>query len=256
MLSTPAVTLPIAVIWGAVPAIGIMGGALLGVFSSFSHRIIARIMALGAGLLLAAAAVELAAEVTHTHPVQGVVVLLFGAAAFSLANAWLANRGAKDRKRCGECVAQPSENEVPNSGLAIALGTAMDAVPEALVLGLSLHMEGPNAALIAAITLGNMPEAMSASAGMRTAQRRIGWILGLWAWIGLATVVLTGAGFLLAGMLTPHHALLLQAFGAGALLAMVAETLLPEAAHETPTFSSLVAATGFAALLLLSALAR
>lgn len=66
--------------------------------------------------------------------------------------------------RRGQCVAQPSEVDVPNSGLAIAMGTAMDAVPEAIVLGLSLHAHGPNAALIAAITLGNLPEAMSASA--------------------------------------------------------------------------------------------
>ena len=67
---------------------------------------------------------------------------------------------------------------MPNSGLAIA----MDAVPEALVLGLVLHAHGPDAALIAAITLGNLPEAMSASAGMRHANRSYGWILRLWGW--------------------------------------------------------------------------
>lgn len=99
-------------------------------------------MALGAGLLLAAAAVELAAEVTRTHPWIGVAALLAGAATFSAANAWLSRRGAKHRKRCGECVAQSSEADVPNSGLAIAMGTAMDAVPEAIVLGLSCTHTG------------------------------------------------------------------------------------------------------------------
>jgi len=243
-----------ALFWGAVTASGIMVGALLGVYARLSHRSIARAMSLGAGLLLAAAAVELAAEVTRHSPWSGVAVLLCGAAAFSAANAWLSRCGAKDRKRCGECVAQPTEAEVPNSGLAIAMGTAMDAVPEAIVLGLTLHAHGPNAALIAAITLGNLPEAMSASAGMRTARRSVAWILGLWALIAAATTVLTGAGFAFAGALTAGDALLLQAFGAGALLAMVAETLLPEAAHEGPRFSGLVAAAGFGALLLISAL--
>jgi zinc transporter, ZIP family len=108
---------------------------------------------------------------------------------------------------------------MPNSGLAIAMGTAMDAVPEALVLGLVLHAHGPDAALIA-----------------------------------VATALLTGAGFALAGVLTEDTALLLQAFGAGALLAMVSETLLPEAAHEGPGYSGLVTAIGFAALLLLTVL--
>ncbi len=132
------------------------------------------------------------------------------------------------------------------------MGTAMDAVPEAIVLGLALHAQGPNAALIAAITRGNLPEAMSASAGMRAARRKVAWILGLWAVISAATTVLTGVGYAFAAVLTAHHALLLQAFGAGALLAMVAETLLPEAAHEGPAFSGVVAAAGFGALLLIS----
>jgi ZIP family zinc transporter len=68
----------------------------------------------------------------------------------------------------------------------------------------------------------------------------------------VATILLTGAGFILAGVLTEDTALLLQAFGAGALLAMVSETLLPEAAHEDPAFSGLVTAIGFAVLLLLA----
>lgn len=142
---------------------------------------------------------------------------------------------------------------MPNSGLAIAMGTAMDAVPEALVLGLVLHTHGPDAALIAAITLGNLPEAMSASAGMRMADRSIGWILRLWGLVAVATTLLTGAGFALAGVLSEGSALLLQAFGAGALLAMISETLLPEAADDGLGYSGLVTAIGFAALLLLAA---
>ena len=61
------------------------------------------------------------------------LTLLIGAASFSAGNAWLSAQGAQHRKRFGECVAQPTEAEMPNSGLAIAMGTAMDAVPEALV---------------------------------------------------------------------------------------------------------------------------
>ena len=245
-----------ALFWGSIPAIGIMIGTLSGVYLPLTHGMIARAMSFGAGMLLAAAAVELAAEVLHRQPYSGVTALLGGAALFSLANAWLSSRGAQHRKRCGECVSQPSEAERPDSGLAIAMGTAMDAVPEALVLGLVLPMNGPDAALIAAITLGNLPEAMSASVGMRAAQRKIVWIFSLWGGISVATAVLTGLGFLLADTLSTHAALLLQAFGAGALLSMVAETLLPEAAHDGPRYSGLVAALGFSLVLLLGVLAK
>jgi ZIP family zinc transporter len=75
-----------------------------------------------------------------------------------------------NRKRCG-CVLQPSENDVPGSGLAITLGTVMDAVPEGIVLGLSLFTQGVNLPLILAIALGNLPEAISGSVGMLVASR-------------------------------------------------------------------------------------
>ena len=254
MTITPVDSIITAIAWGGVPAAGIMLGTLFGIFAPLTHGTIARSMSVGAGLLLAAATVELAAEVFKVTPYMGVLALLIGAAAFSAGNAWLSSRGAQHRKRCGECVAQPSEAEMPNSGLAIAMGTAMDAVPEALVLGLVLYSHGPEVALIVAITLGNLPEAMSASAGMRAANRSVGWILWLWGLIAAATALLTGAGFAMAGTLTENTALLLQAFGAGALLAMVSETLLPEAAHEGPAYSGLVTALGFAALLLVALL--
>src|SRR3546814_18911251 len=60
---------------------------------------------------------------------------LAGAAAFSLINLMLLRWSAEKRKRCGECVRQPSESETPGSGLAIAAGSMHDAVPEALIIG-------------------------------------------------------------------------------------------------------------------------
>ena len=63
--------------------------------------------------------------------------IVAGAATFSIANAALVT--AKDRKRCGECKPQPSEADAPGSGTSIALGTALDAVPEALILGVTLR---------------------------------------------------------------------------------------------------------------------
>lgn len=243
-----------AIGWGALAASGVLAGAVLGVFGRLSHGAIARTMALGAGLLLAAATVELAAEVIETEPYTGILALLLGAASFSVVNAWLSKRGAQHRKRCGECVKQPSEADMPNSGLAIAVGTTMDAVPESLVLGLVLHTHGPDAALIAAICLGNFPEAISASAGMKAAKRSVAWILGLWMSIAIATALLTGAGYGLGSVLSKSAGLLLQAFGAGALLAMVSETLLPEAVHKGPAYSGLNTAIGFTALLLITLL--
>ena len=72
--------------------------------------------------------------------------LLLGAAAFSASNALLARFGAAHRKRCGDCIQQPAESQQPGSGVAIALGNALDAAPEAMVLGVACGIRGPRRA--------------------------------------------------------------------------------------------------------------
>jgi len=240
--------------WGALSSVGLMIGAMAGTFSRLPHHAIALAMSVGAGLLLAAASLELATEAIRiAGPVRVVASLLLGAAVLSAANALLAGFGAANRKRCGECTSQASEQQQPGSGLAIALGTAIDAVPEALVLGLTLrHRDFPSELLIA-IAVGNLPEALSGAAGMRSAGRSYRYILLLWSTIAIGAAVATAAGYAAFGYLdrsSPPH---LQAFGAGALLAMTAETMIPEAFHNSPRFSGFLAAVGFCVVLLIGA---
>ena len=133
--------------WGVAAASGALVGAILGLTTRFRHRAIAAFMSLGSGVLLSAASFKVVSEALMlsgaTSAVGGIVA---GAATFSIANAALAT--ANNRKRCGECKPQPSEAEVPGSGTSIALGTALDAVPEALVLGVTLRAGGPDLALV------------------------------------------------------------------------------------------------------------
>ena len=181
--------------------------------------------------------------------------IIAGAAMFSIANAALAT--AKDRKRCGECKPQLSEAEAPGSGTSIALGTALDAVPEALVLGVTLRVSGPDVALlVAALALSNVSEALSATAGMRLASRSSTYVLSLWSGIALGTAATTALAFYLLSDLGPDLTAILKAFGAGALIAMAAETMIPEAFHNGPRYSGVLAASGFAALILLSEVAK
>ncbi|GAA0256914.1 hypothetical protein [Haladaptatus pallidirubidus] len=71
-------------------------------------------------------------------PMVASMGFLLGATAFSTINLRLAQNEARHRNRCGECVEQPSEAEHEGSGLAIAVGAALDGIPESLVIGLSL----------------------------------------------------------------------------------------------------------------------
>jgi zinc transporter, ZIP family len=146
--------------WGSAAASGALVGAILGLITHLRHRGIAAFMSVGAGVLLSAASLKVAFEALMVagaaFTVAGIVA---GAATFSIANAALA--AAKDRKRCGECKPQPSEDEVPGSGRSIALGTALDAVPEALVVGAALRAGGADLTLVIALSLASVPQALS-----------------------------------------------------------------------------------------------
>lgn len=244
--------------WSFLSASGLLIGAVGGYYTWLQHSTIARVMTFAAGVLLAVVAVDLVIDargVTSLH--WTVIGLLFGAAVFSSVNWLLSRRGAQHRKRCGECVEQPSEEEEPGSGLAIAAGTFLDGVPEGVVLAISVLQQGaPGPGMVAAFFLSNIPEALSSTAGMRRAARSARYVFGVWIgivlMIGLAAavagVVLRGSGSAVRGTA--------EAFAAGAILALVSETMIPEAFHGSPQFNGLLLVVGFAALLILLVLSH
>jgi ZIP family zinc transporter len=246
-----------ALAWGAVSCVGLLAGAIAGSFFRMPHHAIAMAMSVGAGLLLAGVSLKVAADAIQTAgPVAAALSLLLGAAVFSAGNALLARFGAAHRKRCGECIQQPVETQQPGSGVAIALGNALDAAPEAIVLGIVLGDRVFPLALVFAFSVGNLPEALSSAAGMRIAGRSYRYILLLWSAIAIGASVAIAAGYVGFGSLSEAWPPRLQAFGAGALLAMTAETMIPEAFHNSPRFSGLLAAFGFGLLLLVDATTR
>src|SRR5918999_4617363 len=188
--------------WGGLSASGLLIGAVGGYYTSLQHTTIARVMTFAAGVLLAAVAVDLVINARGAASLLWTGGgLLCGAAVFSSVNWLLSRRGAQHRKRCGECVEQPQEEEQPGSGLAIAAGTFLDGVPEGVVLGLSvLHHGAPGLGTVAAFFRANIPEALSSSAGMRRAGRSARYVFGLWigitVMIGIAAAV---AGLVLRG---------------------------------------------------------
>ena len=241
--------------WGLAAASGALVGMILGLVTRLPHRAIAGIMSLGAGLLLSAASADVASGalvLLGAAATAGAVVA--GAATFSIANAALV--AARDRKRCGDCKAQPSEAEAPGSGTAIALGTVLDAVPEALVLGVTLQAGRADLVLVMALALSNLPEALSGTAGMLRSARSSTYVLALWSGIALGTAATTALSFTFLSDLDPHALAILKAYGAGALIAMAVETMIPEAFHNGPRFSGFLAAAGFASLVVAADFAR
>src|SRR5688572_1528095 len=239
--------------WGLVSASGLLIGAVGGYYTELKHTTIARVMTFAAGVLLAVVAVELVINARGATSLYWTVIgLLCGAAVFSSVNWLLSCRGAKHRKRCGECVEQPEEESQPGSGLAIAAGTFLDGVPEGVVLGLSvLHQGAPGLGTVMAFFLANIPEALSSSAGMRRASRPARYVFAMWIGIALTiSLAAAVAGLALRGT-GPSVRGTAEAFAAGAILALVSETMIPEAFHGSPQFNGLLLVVGFVVLLIL-----
>ena len=244
--------------WGLLSASGLLIGAVGGYYTRLQHTTISRVMTFAAGVLLAVVAVDLVINARGTTSLYWTVVgLLGGAAVFSSVNWLISRRGAQHRKRCGECVEQPNEQQQPGSGLAIAAGTFLDGVPEGVVLGVSvLHQGAPGLGTVTAFFLANIPEALSSSAGMRQAGRSARYVFGVWVGIALMIGLAAAVAALVLRGVAPTVRGTVEAFAAGTILALVSETMIPEAFHGSPQFNGLLLVVGFVTLLILLVLSH
>lgn len=233
--------------WGAIAGGALVLGAAIAWRWTVPPRIVSFVMAFGAGVLISALAFELVGEAQEAGglvPTAG--GFLVGAVTYVGANAILARKGAQHRKRSGG--QQPSESDAAGSGNAIALGALLDGIPESVVLGLGLVAGGTvNPAVLVAIFISNVPEGLSSTAGMKNAGRGSRYVFALWGGIALASGLAALIGYSLLADASGVTVAFITAIAAGAILAMVADTMIPEAFERQHMFTGLIAALGFLA---------
>ncbi|MFF6782825.1 ZIP family metal transporter [Streptomyces sp. NPDC012510] len=235
--------------WGLLAGSALLLGAVFGYGLRVPQKVIALVMAFGAGVLLSAVSFELVEEAYDEGGLGPAAVgTLAGAGAYTLGNVWLIRRGARHRKRSGLHAgqAQPSEEAHSGSGLALALGALLDGVPESAVIGVSL-LDGGAVSLVtvAAVFISNVPEGLSSSAGMKKAGRTKGYVFGVWGAIAGASTVSAVLGYTVVGSFSPAVVAAVTAVAAGAILAMIADTMIPEAFEEAHLAIGLVTVSGF-----------
>ncbi len=233
-------------LWGLLAGGALVVGALVAWLLQVPQRVVASVMAFGAGVLISALAFDLVEEAEAQGGLAATVVgFLLGAVAYVFANVALARRGARHRKRSGD--QQPTEAEQTGSGVAIAVGALLDGIPESVVLGLSLlGGSGVGVPVLVAIFISNLPEGLSSAAGMKAKGRSARYVFGVWIGIAVASGLAGLFGVLALSGASPEVIASITAVAAGAILAMVADTMIPEAFEQTHLYAGLVATIGFA----------
>jgi zinc transporter, ZIP family len=235
----------VAGLWGLLGGGALVVGALIAWLTPVPPKVVASVMAFGSGVLISAVAFDLMEEAAKTGGLVATASgFLGGAAVYLAANLVLARRGARHRKRSGE--QQPSESEQAGSGAAIAIGALLDGVPESVVLGLGLLGGGSvSLSVLAAVVISNVPEGLSSAAGMKRNGRSARYVFGVWTGIAVASAVAALLGYVLLGGTPPQVEAVITAIAAGAILTMIADTMIPEAFENTHAWTGLIATVGF-----------
>lgn len=233
-------------LWGLVGGSALLLGAGIGYRLAVPHRAVAGVMAFGSGVLISTLCFELMDEAYRQGGFTSTSVgFALGAAVYTIANHALSRRGAKHRKRSSSG-AQPRESEQKGSGMAIAVGALLDGIPESMVIGMGF-VDGGAVGLVTviAVFLSNFPEGLSSAAGMKRAGRSGAYVFGLWGGIALVSGVSAVVGYAALQGVSPAVVAATTAIAAGAILAMLVDTMIPEAFAETRDFAGAITAFGF-----------
>jgi ZIP family zinc transporter len=225
-------------LWGALAASSLLIGAALAIWLRPSYRIIGLIMGFGSGALISAIAYELVPEAAKgDFPV--VLGLAAGALTFFLADRVVDRHGGESRKSI-------ETKQQANAGLAIFLGTLLDGIPESLVLGMSLARGGSvGVAFLVAVFVSNLPESMASTTSMEDSGMPRKTILGMWLALLVASALAAALGYVLITRESGAEGAGVQAFAAGAMLTMLADSMMPEAFEHGGKAVGLITVCGF-----------
>jgi ZIP family zinc transporter len=230
-----------AALWGLVTAGSLLLGAAIALVARPRSRVVGLTIAFGSGALIAAIAYELVLEAFQTDIQIASAGFAAGAVAFYVGD-WLIDRqGGHGRKTMS------GEHQLVGQARAILLGTVLDGIPESFVLGASLQTDGAiPIAVVVGVFVSNVPESLSATAGLREAGWSTGRLYGMWSAVVLASVASSALGWWALDSMPGAAGAFALAFAGGALLVMLADTLMPEAFTLGGREAGLLTALGFA----------
>lgn len=219
-------------LFGILASIALPVGAAIGIWIEPSERVTAALLGFASGALIISVSRELFADAFDVNPLPASLSFLAGAAVFVTADTWL-DKHSKSSTESGSRV-----------GLVLLLAVTLDGVPENLAMGVS-SISGGSVALLSSIAASNLPEAIVGSKKMADADldnRKIMWIWTMTAILLAAAAIL---GYVLLRGADEGTLAVPLGFAAGAVLASLAATLMPEAYKQGGSLVAYATGAGF-----------
>jgi len=232
-----------ALLYGLAASSALVVGAAIGTRWDPPKRFTGVLLAFASGALISALAFELFEEAFALGgAVRSGIGLLAGAVAFvttdSLLDRYVTGHPGPDERELA------SEGARGGVGWALLAAVTLDGVPENLALGVSL-VEGASLTLLIAIFASNLPEALVGAVAMRQEERRARSVLGIWLVCAALLTVAVVLGRALGGGLSDTVLAVALGFAGGAVLASLADTLMPEAFEHGRPLNAFATAAGF-----------
>lgn len=250
----------LAALSGVIAGGALLAGSAVAWFVDIPKRVVAAIMALGAGVLISTLAFELVEEAAQDGGLIPTTSGFLAGAILYISADWLVSRPARAaRVPAGTNIVARRATAAAaggGGGLAIAIGALIDGIPESIVMGLSvLQVGGLSVPIVAAVAISNIPEGLGSTAELKRSGATGRRVALLWSSIAAITVVASVVGFVAFQSAPVSLVAVITTIAAGGLLAMVCNTMIPEAFAEQRALTGLWATIGFLAAFVLHELA-
>lgn len=227
-------------LWGLLATSSLVVGGLIASHFSLGKKGVGIIMAFGAGTLISAVSYELVYEAIKLS--KGSLFAMYGffggALTYYFSDRLLENFGSRDHKK--------GKSQQSNLIVPMILAIILDGIPESIVIGLGIFEEGSvSLAMLIAVFISNMPEAIAGTIGMKTSGWRNKKIIALWSLIAMVCAFATVAGFSFFSGLSAHWLGFIQAFAGGAILIMLANSMIPESYEHAGKLAGIFTIFGF-----------
>ena len=228
------------IFYGIASGFSLLIGAGMALYFSFSQKTIARFMAFGSGVLICALTFGLMEEAFGLGGFDATIIgFLLGGLTFILGDYIILRLGGRHKRN------RPDEKTGLN-GQAIVLGALLDGVPESAALGIALFAgKGLGFLMLAAIFLSNLPEGISSVPGLLREKFTKKFVMSMWLVASVVLALIVVASYFFLREIDPNNLGIIEAFAAGAILAMLADTMMPEAYEEGGATIGIITVLGF-----------